>query len=156
MFRARSAPDAGTPLLDGTDRNADLLGNHAVDQALLGQLQSSVHRSSGVHKDSVASATDIFGYANPPAEKVPEAGFEPACSLEQTLLRRPCKPIPPFRHILQQNQTYDLYRAARRLAARQTTIYPRSALAARSQADPAAAGRGVAEHAECTPVGSAA
>jgi len=69
MFRAGSAPDAGTPLLDGADRNADLLGNNAVDQALLGQLQSSVHRSSGVHKNSVASATDIFGYANLPAKK---------------------------------------------------------------------------------------
>jgi hypothetical protein len=60
MFRARSAPDAGTPLLDGADRNADLLGNNAVDQALLGQLQSFVDRSSGMHKNSVASATDIF------------------------------------------------------------------------------------------------
>ena len=44
VLRARSAPDAGAPLLDGAERDADALGNHAVNEALLGQLPCPVHR----------------------------------------------------------------------------------------------------------------
>ena len=59
-LRAGSAPDASPPLLDGADRDADALGNHAVDEALLGQLPCPVHCSLRVHEDIISRTADIF------------------------------------------------------------------------------------------------
>src|SRR6202142_880079 len=82
-----------------------IMGDHGPHDVIRRHTSTPTHheplRLSGIVHDRPQQRREA-------AITVPEAGLEPACSLEQTLLRRPCKPIPPFRHILQQNRTYSL------------------------------------------------